>query len=496
MSTLTAVYPKTDLDWPYRGDARAWELLAEVLDGKLDIQTLCKRQRMRRDEVQGWLRERHRSALMAFDDQLKRALIRQGAPPEALVGPELSLSLADVSIIDWIQAIQIFAQQAIITVLHDEGESRLWFSQGALVDATSGCLNGEAAVYRIATLERGQMVTELRAVHRERTIRTSTAWLLLEAVRRKDESSLLRRKLGALDRHFLAVAQGSVLNRSLNTAEAAILRLFDEPRRLLDVLASSEIGDIETLAALESLIRSDHLVQTDPASEQRLRAKGQGEAPAQRGAAPAWSIAFAWPREHTPRRGNWRWLASTLFIGSAVSSAAWFGAQVSSPRSSAPSPSAVLPEPAPTAYPVIVRAYPPHAHLEVDGRAVGQGFWTTRLPKDGMVHELRVSALGFVPTRIVFLDTAPPMDVRLEPVADATTRDRDPELQPTSGERDEPPAATPVQRAGSVRRKRPAATTSTKASSPSTPGASAETSARSKPYVQVIDTESSRALPN
>jgi hypothetical protein len=499
MSTLSAAYPNTDLDWPYRGDARAWALLAEVLDGKLDVQTLCERQGMRRDEVQGWLRERHRSALMAFDDQLKRALIRQGASPEALVGPELGMSLADVSVIDWIQAIQIFAKQAIITILHDEGESRIWFSRGALVDAVSGRLNGEAAVYRIATLERGQMVTELRAVHRERTIRTSTAWLLLEAVRRKDESSQLRRKLGSLDRYFQGVADGGVLNRSLNSSEAALLRLFDEPRRLMDVLARSEMGDVETLAALESLIRSEHLVEADPVSQQRLRALGGREASTQREAALAWPIAFAWPRERVVRRGTWRWVASTVLMGSLVSSAAWLGAQMSSERSLLASASRVLPEPAATTYPVIVRAYPADAELQVDGRVVGQGFWTTRLAKDGVVHELRASAPGFVPTRIVFIDTAPPMDVRLEPVAaEPTLALADSDLPPTtSREPAEPPAAATVpQRASSPRRKRPPAANALKSPSPIAPAADGTASARSKPYVQVIDTEESRALPN
>ena len=101
MSTLGMAQVPTEQGAPHPGDARAWQLLQDVVEGKLDIQTLCERHRMHLDEVQGWLRERHRDAITAFDAQLKRALIRQGASPEALVSPELSISLDDVSIIRW-----------------------------------------------------------------------------------------------------------------------------------------------------------------------------------------------------------------------------------------------------------------------------------------------------------------------------------------------------------------------------------------------------------
>src|SRR5690349_22832407 len=96
----------------------------------------------RGSDVQEWLREFHRSALTVFDEQLKRALIRQGAAPDALAGPELSVSLDDISIVDWIQAIQLFAKHAVVTVTHDDTESRIWCSNGALIDAESGPLRG------------------------------------------------------------------------------------------------------------------------------------------------------------------------------------------------------------------------------------------------------------------------------------------------------------------------------------------------------------------
>jgi hypothetical protein len=225
---------------------------------------------------------------------------------EALIGPELAISLDDVTILDWIQAIQIFAKQAIITVLHAESESRIWCSQGAVIDASSGRLRGEAAFYRIASIERGRVLTELRPVHRERTIRTSPTWLLLEAARRKDERAQLERKLGGLDRFFHCPEDG-VLSRSLNTAQTALLRLFDRPRRLADVVIQSEIGDIETLAALDGLVRSGQLVEAAASSDEPdtgLSVRGEPAHGADSTAAP---IASAWPQTSTPSSRSSRW---------------------------------------------------------------------------------------------------------------------------------------------------------------------------------------------
>lgn len=414
-STLGPTFKTTNGDWPKRGDAGGWELLALVLDGKLSVQGLSQRQRMRPDEVHDWLRERQRSALVAFGEHVRQGLIRQGASAEALVGPELSVSLAEVSIIDWIQAVQLIAQQAVITILHGAAESRIWCAQGAVVDAMSGRLRGEAAVYRIAALEQGQVVTELRVVHRERTIRMSTPWLLLEAARRKDEVLQLRRQIGNIERYFHGSRGTS--NRSLNTAEAALLRVFDAPKRLTDVLEQSELGDIESLAALASLIRTSHLVESDEIDQPPPPPSGHHAMPA--GAVAELPIPFPWSRERRRRRSVWGWLVSTTSMGLVAAGAAWLGTRLAMASLEAAGAAELRTAAAQASYTVTVRAQPPNATIELDGRSVAHGSWTERLPRDGAVHELHVSAEGFVPLRTIFLDAPPPAHIRLEPLPTA-----------------------------------------------------------------------------
>jgi hypothetical protein len=496
MSTLDPRPAGSSTEKPYWGDARAWELLAQVVDGKLSVQAACERHRMRNEDVQEWLRGFHRSALLAFDDQLRRALIRQGAAPEALGGPELSVSLADVSIVDWLQAIQLFAKHAVITVMHGASESRLWCSKGVLIDAESGLLRGEAAVYRIVGLERGQVVTELRAVRRERTIRTSTQALLLEAARRKDEVAMLRRRLGDLGRFFQSV-ETSAINRSLNTVEAAVLRMFGVPRRLSEVLDESDLGDVETLAALESLMRSAHLVEVrtpDPEPAPAPRA-APGDDPAGSRVLP---VSFAWPQEREIGQRNYRWVGSTLLMALVVSLAAWLGAKssVSSQAlalapvpASAPAPVAAEPD----SYAVVVRAYPLDATIEVDGRDIGSGIYRTRLLRDGTLHELRVSAGGFVPARILFVDAAPPLDIRLDPLpAPRIAEPAEDEAAPAAAVGAQPQAepSTWSERRASAARRKNAARSEMSAGRRDVPASAT----KKKPFVQIIEPDAPASL--
>ncbi len=455
-----------------------------------------KRHRMSREDAQGnfqdWLRELHRSVLAAFDEQLKAALIRQGAAPEALAGPELTVSLEDISIVDWIQAIQLFAKHAVITVIHDDMESRLWCAKGALIDAESGQLSGEAAVYRIVSLEKGHIVTELRAVHRERTIRASTQWLLLEAARRKDEAALLRSRLGELARRYRA-AGVAARQRSLNTAEAATLRLFDEPHRLSDIVLQSELGEVETLAALDGLLRAGLLIPVASVEEPESPAP-RSEAPSRRSDSVPPST-LTWSQERPAQRSKQRWVASTALMALPVALAAWWGARAAASMDR-PDPRAPVAASAPPrehdTYPVLLRAYPPEAELEIDGRVAGKGQWTSRFPRDGMLHELRVTAAGHIPARILFIDTPPPLDVHLEPLPAALLAAVPP--APVAEAEAEPEALRERPRRRHSAADRGARLVAAPAEPPPVvESRKAPAREKRKPYVRVIDVEAERA---
>jgi transposase-like protein len=177
-------------------EARKSAIVSEIAAEQLSIEAACRRYGIGADELHDWLREFRRSALLAFDERLQQTLLRQGADPSSLAPAEFTGTLQDLSVADLIQSLQISGKSGVIVVIHEGQESRIWCSQGTLVDADSGRLGGEAALYRILSFEQGRVRAELRSVARERTIHASTPSLLLEAAYRKDKSARLWRKLG------------------------------------------------------------------------------------------------------------------------------------------------------------------------------------------------------------------------------------------------------------------------------------------------------------
>lgn len=247
-------------DWD---DARKAALFARIVGLELSIEEAAKLHGLRVDVIQEWLRSFRRSALLAFDERLKKTLIDQGANADALAAAEFTGHIEDVSIADLVQTIEIAGKDAVITVTHDGQDHRMWCSAGAIIDAQSGRLSGDAAVYRILGFDRGRMVADLRPEPRERTIYAATHRLLLEAMRRIDESAPLLARLGSVDQLYRLGERSTSARVHVSTDELSILKLFDSQRRVGDVLAQSQLGDFETLGALVRLVEHGYLIAAE-----------------------------------------------------------------------------------------------------------------------------------------------------------------------------------------------------------------------------------------
>jgi Domain of unknown function (DUF4388) len=141
-----------------------------------------------------------RSARWALDAQLYRTLAGRGYDARDLCARELSARLADVTVCELLQIISMGRKDAIVDVFHGPLASRIWCSGGEIVDAVSGRLKGESAVYRILALDHGEFLADFRPVQRPRSLRSSTQALMLEALRRKDECAVLEKRLGGAQR--------------------------------------------------------------------------------------------------------------------------------------------------------------------------------------------------------------------------------------------------------------------------------------------------------
>jgi hypothetical protein len=79
-----------------------------------------------------------------------------------------------------------------------------------------------------------------------------------------------------------------------------------------------------------------------------------------------------------------------------------------------PPPARPAPPPPPTDYAAEIQVDPAEAALELDGKPVGRGSWSGRLPLDGAQHTIRASAEGYQVRTVQFRDEPPPTQISLE----------------------------------------------------------------------------------
>ncbi len=220
------------------------------------------------------------------------------SPAACVEGPaRCSGALTELAVADVVQLLQLIGRSAVmtVTVAHRGTRSRLWCAEGAMIDAESGRLRGEAAAYRILSLDDGWLEAELRHEERPRTIFVPTQRLLLEAARRKDETLALERKLGGVRCCYRLVREPEPEQRlSPTAAELRLLGVLASTPELGELLAESELGDLETLLALERWFEAGYLarvgVRSEPLAEataERASGSSSAVAPAETSARPS-----------------------------------------------------------------------------------------------------------------------------------------------------------------------------------------------------------------
>jgi len=248
-----------DIDERQRAD-----IAGQVACGALSIQDACTRYQLSRECVVEWLAAFRHSSLTAFDEQLRRTLAEQGVDVGALATAEFQGDLAELTISDLIQTLTLGRREGVIAVCHDGRESRIWCAGGEIVDAESGKLAGAAAVYRMLALEHGRIRASFTRVKRPHKLNVSTMELLLDGARRSDEAQSIRRRLGS--GLYRLAAKALSVGDSLTEQEYAVLRQFDVPVSVPEVLVESELGDLETLTLLSQLVAREYLLPDGEAS--------------------------------------------------------------------------------------------------------------------------------------------------------------------------------------------------------------------------------------
>ena len=163
--------------------------------------------------------------------------------------------LADVGVVDLVQTIELNRKSGIIHIVNrDNRRGSMFFRDGKVVDAEVGRLSGASAVYRLFSWSEGQFAVEFKQIRRHDVVDTPMAPLLMEGMRRLDETTRLLENLPAakavleVDCRVLA-EELAELPDEMNS----VLRLCDGTRTLQEVVEDSDQADLEALTAINKL---------------------------------------------------------------------------------------------------------------------------------------------------------------------------------------------------------------------------------------------------
>lgn len=192
-------------------------------------------------------------------------------------GTRFAGRVSDMPVVDVIQTIEISRKSGVIQFTG--GPSRnatIYFRDGKVIDAEAGTLQGEDAVYRLLTWNDGDFEVEFRTVRRREAIQMSSQGLLMEGMRRLDEWSRLLEQLPPLAHRFeIDAGELSVRLGEIPDDNNRILRLFDGKRTLIEVIDSSDFGDLECLQAISRLYFEGMLTDLDPDQQRARRETGK-----------------------------------------------------------------------------------------------------------------------------------------------------------------------------------------------------------------------------
>ena len=375
-------------------ESRQATLIAQILSGELGLEAACRAHGLPAETVRRWAPVFRHRTLQALDEKLQQASLIASVNAERLGSAAYTGSLDDIPVSDLLQTCQMGGKNAVITITRGSERSSIWCERGTIVDAESGRLRGEPAVYRILNLDSGQVSADFRLEPRPRTVEQPGHVLLFEAARHKDECARLVAQLYGARAIFL-LAPGAWAAQTTVT-EREVLSLCDGERGVADVLVASDLSDLDTLSTMASLVRRGYLLRDGTSTSPPVVAGPGSESWGTRS-----SIYLPLPQpaaSAAPRAKRGFWLVA---LGLVLGTLPWLGVELI--QGDAPLRTAEAPA---TSFVFEVSTEPAQAQLWLDGHRVGQGYLQRELPREGKLHQLAVLAPGHTPTTLVFAENA------------------------------------------------------------------------------------------
>ncbi|MEE9385186.1 MAG: DUF4388 domain-containing protein [Nannocystaceae bacterium] len=239
-----------------------FSIVADIARGELDPDDARSQMGIRAPTLQIWVDEVLRTAKSELNGKLHTALGRTAS--QTAQGTEFAGSLSDFPPGDLVQMLSLSQSSAKMVVTTPSETHRLWLSDGQVVAAASGALEGEDAAYRILCQREGRFSVSFGAFDPATAspcaIDASTQSLLLSGACHADEG---QRLLDLLPPAVAILITVGAPPPGLSDSQARVLSMFESGATLEEVLMLSGLGQLATIERIAELWERGDLETTD-----------------------------------------------------------------------------------------------------------------------------------------------------------------------------------------------------------------------------------------
>lgn len=147
--------------------------------------------------------------------------------------------------------------------MNEKFSGEIYIVKGKIVDAKFNSKEGEEALFSIFSLENGSFNFEPKEIEMEEKIKTSMEKLLLEAIRRSDETKELYKKIPPLSTVFETNPRSPEGEFKLSSDEWVVLNLFKDKRTIAEAIKESPLSEFKTIKAIYALVSLKLLIKTE-----------------------------------------------------------------------------------------------------------------------------------------------------------------------------------------------------------------------------------------
>lgn len=166
-------------------------------------------------------------------------------------------SLAELPLPDILQLVAVSGKTGRFTIENERDTGLIHLSNGQIVHASLGAIEGEEAVYELAIWTEGDFVfSPEEKSEGPQTISKSNTSLLMEAARRIDEWKVLSKRVPSTRLVPVFTEDGGGATITLSPAEWSVIRKTDERRSIEDIAQAVGTSAFETAKVVYGLITS------------------------------------------------------------------------------------------------------------------------------------------------------------------------------------------------------------------------------------------------